>query len=84
MLEFLFGEISDILEVASLFLAHLLCLPYDRFDLKGSVLIGSDEVMPCVLQDADPAKSTHTLRIPAIVFYSLIGMVRALVGEGLG
>jgi len=40
--------------------------------------------MPCVLQDADPAKSTHTLRIPAIVFYSLIGMVLALVGEGLG
>jgi hypothetical protein len=84
MLEFLLGEITDILQVTRLFLAHLLCLPHDRFDFKGSSLIRSDEVMPCVLQDADPAKPTHTLRIPTIVFHSLMGVIRTLVGEGLG
>ena len=84
VLEFLFGQIPHILQMASLFLAHLLRLPHDRFDFKGSILIGSDEIMPCVLQDADPAKPTHTLRIPTIVFHILIRVVRTLVGEGLG
>jgi hypothetical protein len=84
VLDLLFCEIPHIFQVASLFLAHLLRLPHDRFDFKGSILIGSDKVMPCVLQDTDPAKPTHTLRIPTIVFHSLIRVVSTLVGEGLG
>jgi len=68
--------------VTSLLLAHPLSLPDYGFDLEGGVRVGSHEVVPSVLQDANPAKPGHALCVATVVLYFLVGVGRAVVCQG--